>query len=1211
MERNVRTERSVDDYKEMDELEHILARPDTYVGSVEPENRTEMLLNLTERKLYRADIKLPQAVERLFLEILSNAGDNADNSRRCGTNPGGIHIYMDRNWVKIRNEGEPIPIEESKSTPGRLVPDVIFGKLRSSSNYDPNVILMGAGKNGFGAKLTNVYSKMFVVTIGNAKSKKHYQGTWNNNMSEGPKTEVKEKYTGGNFVEIAWLLDFGRFKIDDDKVMTEYPDEAFGLFARYAADFSLTCKIPIMFSMPGIEINLDVRNIRDYALLKWSEELCNTSIIHYEWAGRDHKNPNGVCPIESKGLALERAIAKPSKPEHIPIIEMMILDTPDEGIALSYVNGMYTMDGGVHLNEAFSNITSEINEIINLLNKSRSKESKLPRVAMDDVKSHISIVLNCRLPDPKYTSQSKTRLASPKPHISIPEKLVNPMKGWQLINRIILALEAKMYAVLKKTNGGRRKHINLEAGEDANLAGTDQSDKCVLYLVEGKSAAAYPKKRITYMEEGKDLGGYYPLRGKFLNVRNASQLVLAANKEVRAIKNLMGLREEVDYSKPEEIATLRYGHIMICVDADSDGFHIASLLINYINEYFPGLLVSGRVAILRTPVVRVFDGKKLLHRFYNNHEFEVWEKKANEDGSIKGTKVIYYKGLGKSDDEEIRDDLKTAPVVSIVFDEKASESLTLAFDKTMADARKDWIARWREVGHIYDVDFIGTGVFRQQHITNFINRELIDYTKDALFRAIPSFDDGLKRSHRQALYAALKYFKYGSKNELIGVSRFANYAANETNYHHGETSMCDTVIKMTQDYIGSNNLPWFKGKGQFGTRAGDEDGPGGDAASPRYLSVCLPKYTQFLYDEELINCIPRRVVETDEVEPIYVPATIPMHLVNGALGIATGYSTFIPSFNYYDIINWCKLRCAGEVAKPSETNAALMFKPWYRGFKGKVEVLTKGTEDDARNEVMKTVEESPEKVIEEDEEEAKKHKKGIFYKTYGLGEFFDKADNRADMIIKEIPIGVGIYKYRKWLELLLKERKITDFRDKSTTEYPCFEVKGYNKKDCPKITLRNMHLSKSATMNNMIMIDEEGYPRKFNNIYEVVEVYADRMISLYQTVKNQRIKNLTEKITDMQYRIQFIQAVVDDKIKIVKRSRNDILADMAKQKPAIPAHYLRAVRASEFTLEEIEEARQEMEKARALMKETQLIKPENLWYEKLVGLESYLKKEGF
>jgi len=460
----------------------------------------------------------------------------------------------------------------------------------------------------------------------------------------------------------------------------------------------------------------------------------------------------------------------------------------------------------------------------------------------------------------------------------------------------------------------------MDAGEDANDAGTDKSNDCILYLVEGKSASSYPKKRIVMTPGGKDLGGYYPLRGKFMNVRNAKILQVAENKEVKAIKTLLGLNEEVDYNLDENLATLRYGYIMICVDADSDGFHIASLLINYINHYYPGLLYRGRVGILRTPVVRVFDGRgNIVQRFYNNADFERWQK-TNDN---KTYKVVYYKGLGKSDDDEIKDDMTTAPVVTVLYDEYAAGSLTLAFDKSYADQRKEWISKWREVSHIDDITFeTKDTIYKHQKITDFINHELIDYTKDALFRAIPSMDDGLKRSHRQALYAALKYFKYGRKNELNGVSRFANYAANETNYHHGEMSMCDTVIKMTQNFIGSNNLPWFQGKGQFGTRSE----LGEDAASPRYLSLNLPKYASLVYDEELIDCIPKRNVEGDEVEPLYVPGVIPMHLVNGVIGIATGYSTFIPNHNYYDIINWCKIKCVGGVSTTE------ILKPWYRGF---------------------------------------------------------------------------------------------------------------------------------------------------------------------------------------------------------------------------------------------------------------------------------------
>lgn len=1202
--RKVRTERSAENYKSKTEIEHVLTRPDTYIGSIEKEPREELLLNLNEKKLFHGTITIPQGLERLFLEILSNAGDNADNSRRANVDPDSIDIYMDKNWIKIRNGGLAIPVEESKEF-GKLVPEAVFGMFRTSSNYDDDVILMGCGRNGFGAKLTNIYSKMFVVTIGDNVNKKLYKGVWENNMQSGPKSEVKP-YTGkAGYVEVAWLLDFERFGY------TEYPDEAFNLFGRHAADFSLTCKVPVNFQVGETTIALDLRNIREYAKLRYSAEQCESAIIHYEWPGRDRENPNGICPFPTQnGSAKERSVALANKAEHIPMIEMMILDTPDNGTCLSYVNGMYTMEGGVHVNEAMTVLSHEIAEIINNLNKSKKdKDAKMPRLNQDDIKKHLSIILNCRLPDPKYASQSKTRLTSPKVTIKVPEKIINEIKKWNLIDNLILALEAKMHTALKKTNGGRVKHIALDSGEDANEAGTDKSENCVLYLVEGKSAAAYPKKRIVMSEGGKDLGGYYPLRGKFMNVRNANLLKVADNKEVKAIKTMLGLREGVDYTRPENLATLRYGYVMICVDADSDGFHIASLLINYFNQFYAGLLQTGRISILRTPVVRITDSRdKILHRFYNNHEFEEWEKQAKANGTIKNCKITYYKGLGRSDDHEIKDDLTTAPVVMVLYDDQAQNSLTLAFDKDCADRRKEWIAKWREVSSIYDIDFIGTGIFRQQYLTSFINRELIDYTKDALFRAIPSQDDGLKRSHRQALFAALKYFCYGRKAEMLGVSKFANYAASETNYHHGEMSMCATVVNMTQDYTGSNNLPWFKPKGQFGTRSA----LGEDSASPRYISVGLPKYASLLYDEELINCIPRRCVDAEEVEPLFVPAAIPMHLVNGVIGIATGYSTYIPSFNYYELLEWCKDRCVNKAP-----NMSTVFKPWFRGFKGKV-LMGKGvaSSDDLSSPEMKTLEDAEPKTMDEEldmtEDDAKKVKgEGTWFKTKGLYKI-GKNKEKADLIVTEIPIGMSIIKYRKWLEMLVKTKVISDFRDKSTTEVPYFEIKGYNLKGNPDPEIaKNIHLEKSATLNNITLIDHEGYPTKYNNLCIVLEIYAQRMISLYEKVKNSRLETLRSKMEDLKFKIQFIQAVIDDKIKIVKRPKKDILADMGKQKPAIPERYLKSVRAEEFSNDEVEDSKKEYAKLEELHKKTLELEPEGIWLERLKDLEAYLKKEKY
>lgn len=1209
--KKLRTERKAEDYTTMDEKTHIFNISDTFIGSTEPEERDEIILDITNKKLINSKVSIAKGIERLFLEILSNAGDNADNSRRFGVNPGRIDVVMDREWITIRNGGVPIPVEQSPHRPDKLVPDLIFGELRSSSNYDQEVIRMGAGRNGFGAKLVNIFSNEFIVKIGDNKNKKLYTGVWKNHMDEGPNSVVEPYDVDEGFVEIKWKLDFERFGL------RFYTDDAFFLFSRYVADFSLTCKVPVSFN--GTE--LDLRNIRDYASLYWSPEDCAKALIHHEWPGHNKENENGICPLKTKDMSRrEEMIVQAVKSEHIPIMEILLLDTPDEGVCLSYVNGLLTIDGGIHVKEVFNAIYSKITQFLETNDKRKKvKEEpgmKTPKITTEDVKKHVSIIINCRLPDPKYTSQSKTSVASPKPHVVIPEHIAKIMGNWNLIARLYAALEAKMFNVLKKSNGGKSKHINIDAGEDANEAGTENSHKCILYIVEGKSASSYPKKRIDFSitgdknTHGKDYGGYYPLRGKIINVKKAPIVQVAENKEIQAIKKILGLVEGVDYSLPENLATLRYGYVMICVDADSDGFHIASLLINYINHYFNGLLKLGRVGILRTPVVRLFDGRgNIVQRFYNNSDFERWQK-SDEGKAGKNLKIVYYKGLAKSDDIEIKDDLTTAPVVTVVHDEYADGSLTLAFDRSFADNRKEWISKWREVSHIEDIIFeTKDSIFKQQNITDFINRELIDYTIDSLFRAIPSHDDGLKRSQRQALYSALKYFKFGRKNEFINVNRFSNFAANETNYHHGETSMCETVVKMTQTYIGSNNIPWFKPKGQFGSR----DKLGDDAGSPRYINMCLPKYTSLLYDEEMIDCIPKRMVEGEEVEPMFVPAVIPMHLVNGVSGVATGYSTFIPNHNYYDIIDWCKRKCVSvKTGAPMDNTTVL--KPWYRGFTGTIEFIDKKEDVKSEDEEINEESESTDDQDKENTEQFKKDikSKGLNVKITGRFDLTQKDKHYINkIVINEIPIGISIESYRKWLNQLIKEKVISDYRNISTGDVPHIEITKYNVKEGGSVNFKSMKLEKTMSLNNLIMIDKNGYPSKFENTNEIMEIYSVRMFELYEDVKQRRLSDLRDKIDDLNHRIRFISAVIDGRIIIFKRPEKDIYIDMSKQSPPIPEKYLDLVKSSEYSKEKLDKKQEEITKLYDDFKRTEQIKPEDLWMERLDALEAYLRKVKF
>ena len=1249
--RYIRTQRSVTDIDVKTDVQHVYDIPDTYIGSVDPEERYDYLLEMTvnpetnevsSKKLVYKKISLSRGVERLFLEIISNAGDNADASRRFNINPGSIDVSMVDGWITVRNNGAPIPVEHHPKFPGKYAPDVIFGTLRSSTNYDTNVIRMGCGRNGFGAKLTNIFSKAFQVKIGDTKNKREYTGVWQNNMKEGPFSNVEEKYKGENYVQVSWLLDFKRFGLK------EYPAEAIGLFARYVADFSFTCKIPVSFN--GVKMNYS--NIRDYASLLFDEEKCKSAILHYEWAGYDKENPNGKSPFGTRKQNIEKAVADAEKAEHIPLVEMLILDTPDEAKPVSYVNGLMTIDGGVHLNQAFGEISSLVVDSINeAVEREIGKKKKadglvIPKINIDDVKQHVSVILNCRLPDPKYNSQSKTKLENPRPHIHIDKSFMKTVEKWSLIDRLRAALDAKIMNKLKRTNGSRSKHLAILDGEDANDAGTERSNDCILYLVEGKSASSYPKQRISFSAGGKDLAGWFPLRGKFLNVRNLSLLQIADNKEVKAIKEMIGLREGVDYTKEENLITLRYGYIMITVDADSDGFHIASLLINYFDKFYNGLLKAGRIGLLRTPVVRIKNNKdEIIHRFFSNSEFEKWSSKNIIDGKMpKGLqRPVYYKGLGTNETEDIKNDLTFAPVVTIFYDEDADTSLFKAFDKTMADARKEWITKWREMTNVDDIIFENIKGVKKQRVTHFINHELIDYTIDALFRTIPSFDDGLKRSHRQAIFAGLNKFRFGRRNEPLKVAQFAANVAETTNYHHGETSMCGTIIKLAQKFTGSNNLPVFEGRGQFGTRSD----MGNDAASPRYIFAIMPDYTSLLYDEEVINIIPRRVIEGEECEPIYLPATIPMHLVNGATGIATGYATFIPNHNYYDIITWLKEKCSNANALKSKT-----LKVWYRGFEGTM-TLKGEIESDSQAATPTSIKDEDEAYESDNEpDNLNREEEMLKASSYRDGRCFisrgnykitpwDKEKKRVDVIVTELPVGKSIMSYKNWLVSLINdkpkdvkkstrakdktedgkqkktvskvndEKLILDYRDNSTTEKPNFTIKGVyvpNEKAYKYDMYRILQLERPFSLTNLVMIDEHGYPQKFNDTTEILEKYYTRMVGLYEKVKQQRLIDIRNKMEDLIYRIHFITAVVNNKIIVSKRKRADILADMKAYTPSIPDKYLDLVKISELTEEEVQKSYDEHKKLEELYKKTSLLTAQQLWLEKLDALEAYLKK---
>lgn len=1142
------------DYQLYTQKQHIYEVTDTYIGSDEKISRNEWLYDFATKRMVPATITLPQGVERLFLEIVSNAGDNSARSWNSGLDPGPIDVRMDRKTIVVRNGGTPIPVEVHPQY-GIWVPQMIFGTLLTSSNYDKTVIRMGCGRNGYGAKLVNIFSKLFTVEVGDPIRKLKYTQVWQNNMDVRREPTIVP-YEGPAYVQIAYEMDFARFGY------TEYPDEAFNLFARFVLDFSFTCKVPVTFN--GELFNL--KDIRAYSALYLGELSVTNSIVHYEW-------PLGVetyrQPRKTGGAVVAR------DPTVIPTIELCIVDTPDNATVISFVNGIMTVDGGVHVDAVHKAVSTSLLEVINGEKKAKKKKTSKdegPKLTVGDIKPHLSIILSCRLPDPKYKSQTKTMLASPKPDLRIPDETLNPILRWSVIDRLYAALAAKQYKKLMGTDGKKRRHVKLEKGDDANEAGGPRSSECTLMIVEGMSAMGYARTFQSLVPEGRDIIGILPLKGKPLNILNASPIQIAENTEICELKKMLGLQEGMDYTVPANRATLRYGHILISADQDNDGSHIKALLMLFFGARFPSIIQIGMLMYLNTPRLRVFKGTE-VKKFYTPREYEAWKAVTPDYQSWRHK---YYKGLGTSKKADIQDDFAAPRYVTCYYDDRTQEALRLAFDERFADQRKQWITQWQGAIEVEDI--------QMQPISQFIYQELIEYSIENLSRSIPKLLDGLKESQRKILWAAFKKWESESKTQIMKtnpqemkVERFAQFASEKTNYHHGGRILEDVTVTMAQDFVGANNLPYFQRDGQFGTR--NEGGK--DCAEARYAETRPEWWLNYIFKKEDLPLHTMVIDEGEAVEPVSLLPIVPLQLINGGSGVATGFSTFLPN---HDVIDVCEaLKCLIRGQEPPELT------PRYRGFKGTIELTTRRVPRQATIVTAPETEPVDEVTRDDDDDEDQSAE------TLELQETIQQAVEAAlptvgppprlsmvttgcfeqisptKVVITELPIGRWTTGYKKWLELLREEKIIKNFRDLSTDETVRFEIDGM--KDA---SIRKLRLTRTYGLTNMVLLNNNNRPVRYENAGAILRAFYEQRLPYYEARRKHIMETIMEGIRQRTDKIRFIAAVVGGQLQIMNRPKSEVLAAMADL--GIPGELYAKIRASAFSVEEITGLQGEIQK---------------------------------
>lgn len=1237
--RYVRTYRDARQIGGLSEIDHIYQISDMHVGNTNHEERNEWLLDINNKTLGTYNVILNQAIERLMLEILSNAGDNGDSSRRFGVNPGDISVTMNEKTITVRSGGEPIPVMKGTHLPDPAyhdwwLPRYIFGVLRTSTNYDSKVIRMGCGRNGYGAKLVNIFSNRFSVKVADHKNRRLYHGVWNNHMKDYVYEHVEENYDGESYVEIEWDLDFARFSLE------KYGLEYFALFARLTADFGFTCKMPTKFN----GISLDVRSPRHYASLFWSPEICKTAIMHYQWGISDTCLPQSL--IGKSTLQIEAEINRGLDASIVPSIELCLLDTPDEGRVFSFVNGLITRDGGIHVTAARKAATESLLEVINnSLTKGKKKTDaggNIPKLTLRDVEPHISMILNCRLPDPKYKGQTKDEVSSIDPKqklkIVIPEEVLKGIGKWKLVERLYAALDAKVYKEMKKTDG-RRERLYGCKGQEANKAGTAESENCIHYLVEGNSAAGYIKKRIALSPGGKDYAGHTPCRGKFLNVHNFDLLHIAGNKEVIEIKGMLGLTDYGDYTDYGMARrNFKSGFVVFAADSDVDGFHIVCLWVNYFHTFHKSLIQIGKIGYLRLAVVKVFaDDEKthILYRFFTEREFDIWITNQTEFSATQLKKrVKYYKGLASSTDLDLVDDMSAATVVILTLDDEGDQALNVAFNPKLADTRKKWLAAWREITQVDDVCIMPVSsmentVYRQQRIVNYCNRELIEYALAALDRAIPSYRDIFKTSQRKVTDTSLDKWNYGnSKVGPLKADRLANISAERTHYHHGMVSLVGTICVMAQNFIGSNNLPFFTSDGQFGTR----DQNGRDCGAARYVGTKPGLWVHTTFDKKLTELVGKVMIEGEEGEHKWVPQWLPLNVINGFLGVAVAHSTFLPPFHPMHIAMFIRNLCLGiEDLTP--------LCPWWKGFKGSVTIQSPSTKknSDAMPSGFEFNQASaapnpygdwvqpvqPEEVqvgeevnLEKDENDltqeqidkaTKKSKTGTNVKCVGLYQITKMhADGTYDVLITELPPGKATADYRLWLEEKEKNKEIKYFEDKSNDFTG--EIKIIIEKMKGRATptaghylppdAKSLGLVKTMGLNNITLLDDKGYPFQVKDVKELIrDYYFKSMIELIGKLIAKEIEEIEMDIYVLQMKAYFIGLVCKKEILIIDVDEAITHSQMDHYK--VPRDYIDKVKPSDFSLQGKKRCEDKVVALQVKLSEVKQKTPQKIWCDKL------------
>jgi DNA topoisomerase-2 len=1123
-------------YQKMTDREHILRKPDTYIGTIERAETMEYVMDASPpvdiigdatsaapaapapapATLTRRNITYIPGLYKLFDEGMVNMRDHVVRQAQAVADgkPDAlpvttleVEIDPADGTIHMTNDGNGIDVAQHPEHK-LWVPEMIFGHLRTSTNYDENKKekIVG-GKNGFGFKLVLIWSVWGrVETVDHIRGLKYVQ-EFKNNLSEIiPPVITKSKVKP--YTRVSFRPDYARFGLPSNNLT---PD-MIALFMKRTYDIAAVTDKSVKVKYNGALV--PVRHFQQYVDLYIGAKVAGS---------------------ESGSSSVKRIYENPD-----PRWEYVVcLTTTDEFAHVSFVNGIYTPRGGKHVEYITNQIVRKLAELI--------KKKKKVDVKPNTIKEQLMLFLRCDIDNPSFSSQTKDELGTAVANFGssckVSDEFIEKLAKMGVMDAACALTEVKDTKAAKKTDGAKTKTIRgIPKLIDANYAGSaDKSAQCTIILCEGDSAKAGIISGLS--KEDRNYIGVYPMKGKLFNVHGETTKRISENREIAEIKQILGLETGKTYTSADVATRLRYGKVLFMTDQDLDGAHIQGLGINLFQTEWPSLTkIPGFIGFMNTPILKARRGAQQEILFYNDGEYEAWKKQFPGEVVPSGWTTKYYKGLGTSTGKEFKEYFEHKKMVSFVHTGKESDDhLDMAFNKKRADDRKEWLSNYSREA------FLDTSKPEIPY-EEFIDRGLIHFSIYDNERSIPNLMDGLKISLRKILYAAFK--KGGLKTE-IKVAQFSGYVSEHSAYHHGEASLNAAIVGMAQNFVGSNNINLLEPNGQFGTRVSGGD----DSASERYIFTQLNKLTRLIYRQEDDAVLTYIDDDGQMVEPIYYAPAIPMILVNGTKGIGTGFSTEVLQYNPLHIIAYVRAMLA-----TTSVADRPVIEPYFKGFKGTIRNIGSG----ATTSHVAATSGAPATNVAS----AKYLIKG----TYEI-----IADRKVR--ITELPIGTWTDDYKEFLEKLMDAPAVADkdkadkgdkgvgvpvlkeYNDMSTdtvvditvTFHPSYP---HTPKDLQAAIIdadagtnkleKLLGLFTTQSTTNMNLFDAREKLRKYATIYDIIEDYYVERLSLYAKRKAAMLAQLTNELRVLTNRARYIQEVLDDKLELRRQTKEAIFAKMTE-----------------------------------------------------------------